>query len=219
MWSGSDRKHLLGLVVLLVTMGSGYVVARMTGAHEGATGASDSASAGDESAPSSTQIDFYVRTDFHIRVESDIRELATRYGLSENLVAAVIEAESHFNPGAVSCRGARGLMQLMPTTAATLGVDNPFDPRENMEAGIRHLRAMMDIFRNNVPLALAAYNAGEQAVIHHRGVPPYRETRRYVNRILRQLDHADATTSPIVNAAPRRLVGGNDAFGRLRHCS
>src|SRR5206468_8702252 len=125
MWSGSDRKHLLGLVVLLVTMGSGYVVARVTGAHEGATGASDSVSAGDESAPSSTQIDFYVSTDFHIRVESDIRELATRYGLSENLVAALLEADQQLNPVPVSFRAPRGLMQPVPPPAPTLGVDIP----------------------------------------------------------------------------------------------
>src|SRR5207245_2657818 len=83
-----------------------------------------------------------------------------------------IEAESEFNPRAVSRRGARGLMQLMPKTAATLGVDDPFDPKANIEAGVKHLRAMMDRFDNNIPLALAAYNAGEVAVIKHRGIPP-----------------------------------------------
>jgi len=81
-------------------------------------------------------------------------------------------------------------MQLMPKTAATLGVDDPFDPRANIEAGVRHLRALMDRFGNNLPLVLAAYNAGELAVIKHHGVPPYRETRAYVNRILKRLDRA-----------------------------
>jgi len=81
-------------------------------------------------------------------------------------------------------------MQLMPKTAARLGVDDPFDPRANIEAGVRHLRAMMDIFGDNLPLVLAAYNAGEVAVIKHRGVPPYRETRAYVKRIMKKLDRA-----------------------------
>jgi soluble lytic murein transglycosylase-like protein len=83
-------------------------------------------------------------------------------------------------------------MQLMPKTAATLGVDDPFDPKANIDAGVRHLRAMMDRFDNNIPLALAAYNAGEVAVIKHRGVPPYRETRAYVKRILKRLDRSTA---------------------------
>jgi len=217
MASGDPRHLLLGLVALLVTMSSGYLVSRVTGAYEGIKSAYGSVSAGQDSTPTSTRIDFYIRSDFHIRVESDIRELATRYRLSEDLIAAVIEAESRFNPGAVSCRGARGLMQLMPATAATLGVDNPFDPRENIEAGIRHLRAMMDRFKNNLPLALAAYNAGERAVIYYRGVPPYPETRQYVNRILRRLDRHGVTTAPIVNAAPRLV--GDDAVGRLHRCT
>jgi transglycosylase-like protein with SLT domain len=219
MSSGHPRQLLLGLAALLVTISSGYMGSRVTGASENATGAYGGVSAGDESTPTSTRVEFYIRSDFHIRVESDIRELATRYRLSEDLIAAVIEAESRFNPGAVSCRGARGLMQLMPATAATLGVDNPFDPHENIEAGIRHLRAMMDRFKNNLPLALAAYNAGELAVIHHRGIPPYRETRQYVNRILQRLDRHGATASHIVNAAPRRLLVGEGAIGRLHRCS
>jgi soluble lytic murein transglycosylase-like protein len=79
-------------------------------------------------------------------------------------------------------------MQLMPKTARTLGVADPFDPRANIDAGVRHLRALMDRFGNDLPLVLAAYNAGEVAVIKHRGVPPYRETRAYVKRILKKLD-------------------------------
>src|SRR5437879_8115187 len=186
MSAGNARQPLLGLGILLLTLIPAYIASRVTGVSGRVSDISENVTDISESTQSSTRIAFYIRTDFHIKVESDIRELAARYGLSENLVAAVIEAESHFNPRAVSCRGARGLMQLMPTTAATLGVGNPFDPRENMEAGIRHLRAMMDVFHNNLPLALAAYTAGERAVVHHRGIPPYRDTRRYVNPILRQ---------------------------------
>jgi soluble lytic murein transglycosylase-like protein len=85
-------------------------------------------------------------------------------------------------------------MQLMPATAATLGVRDPFDPRENIEGGVRHLRAMMARFRQNLPLALAAYNAGERAVIQYRGIPPYGETREYVERILGLLRSDRATT-------------------------
>ncbi len=120
-----------------------------------------------------------------------IKEAADRYGVAEDLIAAVIEAESQFNPRAVSRRGARGLMQLMPDTAASLGVEDPFSPRENIHGGVRHLRSLMDRFDNNVPLALAAYNAGHVAVIHHGGIPPYPQTRAYVNRILRQLKQND----------------------------
>jgi soluble lytic murein transglycosylase-like protein len=117
-----------------------------------------------------------------------IREAATRYGVSEELITAVIEAESDFNPRAVSRRGAQGLMQLMPQTAARLGVEDPFSPRENIHGGVRHLRSLMDRFDNNVPLALAAYNAGHVAVLNHRGIPPYPQTRAYVNRIMRRLN-------------------------------
>jgi soluble lytic murein transglycosylase-like protein len=121
-------------------------------------------------------------------MDAYIKQVATRYGVPADLVAAVIDAESDNNPRAVSRRGARGLMQLMPKTARTLGVRDPFDPRANIDAGVRHLRALMDRFGNDLPLVLAAYNAGEVAVIKHRGVPPYRETRAYVKRILKKLD-------------------------------
>ena len=132
-----------------------------------------------------------------------IKEAASRYGVSEELIAAVIEAESQFNPRAVSNRGAQGLMQLMPETAATLGVEDPFSPRDNIHGGVRHLRSLMDRFDNNVPLALAAYNAGHVAVLHYGGIPPYRETRAYVSRILRQLKRSGAKIGDI-DRAPRR---------------
>lgn len=115
----------------------------------------------------------------------EIDRAAERYGVPETLIRAVIRVESGFNPRAVSRRGARGLMQLMPETAAFLGVRDAFDPRENIEAGVRHLRGLMERFEHDVPLALAAYNAGEQAVLAFRGIPPYPETREYVSRVLR----------------------------------
>lgn len=118
------------------------------------------------------------------RYSAEIREAAERYGVPERLVSAVIRVESAFNPQAVSRKGARGLMQLMPETASMLGVRNTFDPQENIHGGVRHLRGLIDRFSNNLPLALAAYNAGEKAVVSYQGVPPYPETRDYVTRVL-----------------------------------
>ncbi len=112
-----------------------------------------------------------------------IRSAARREGLDEQLVKAVVEAESGFNPRAVSSAGAKGLMQLLDGTARALGVKDPFDPNANVAGGTRFLRSMLDRF-GSVPLALAAYNAGPQAVEEHRGIPPYRETRNYVDRVL-----------------------------------
>jgi len=136
-------------------------------------------------------------------IDAVISAVATRYGISVDLIAAVIEAESEFNPRAVSRTGARGLMQLMPETAAMLGVSDPFDPLENIEGGVRHLCSLMDRFNGNLPLVLAAYNAGERAVINHGGIPPYRETRQYVNRILRKLAGDEAKTSEPSQRGPR----------------
>jgi hypothetical protein len=114
----------------------------------------------------------------------EIKDAAERYGVPIKLVSAVIRAESGFNARAVSPKGARGLMQLMPTTAATLGVRNSFDPRENIDGGVRHLRSLIDRFPNRLPLALAAYNAGEKAVVQYNGIPPYPETQDYVTKVL-----------------------------------
>lgn len=141
------------------------------------------------------------RHDAHDEPRRIIKEAADRYGVDEALIAAVIEAESQFNPRAVSRRGAQGLMQLMPETAASLGVEDPFSPRENIHGGVRHLRSLMDRFDNNLPLALAAYNAGHVAVVNHRGIPPYPQTRAYVSRILRQLERQDVRRLVVPPAA------------------
>jgi hypothetical protein len=114
----------------------------------------------------------------------EIRDAADRYGVPVKLVSAVIRAESGFNARAVSRKGAQGLMQLMPSTASMLGVRNSFDPRENIDGGVRHLRGLIDRFPNRLPLALAAYNAGEKAVIQYNGIPPYPETQDYVTKVL-----------------------------------
>jgi soluble lytic murein transglycosylase len=115
---------------------------------------------------------------------NEIRDAAERYGVPVRLVSAVIRAESGFNARAVSRKGAQGLMQLMPTTASLLGVRNSFDPGQNIDGGVRHLRGLIDRFPNSLPLAIAAYNAGEKAVTQYGGIPPYPETQDYVTRVL-----------------------------------
>jgi len=141
----------------------------------------------------------------------EIRGAAERYGVPERLVSAIIRVESAFNPRAVSPKGARGLMQLMPETASGLGVRNTFDPYENIDGGVRHLRGLIDRFANNLPLVLAAYNAGERVVTAYQGIPPYPETQGYVLRVLRILD---ANADPR-GAAPSDVYRTVDADGTI----
>ena len=140
----------------------------------------------------------------HGAFDRHIAAAAARYAVPERLVWAVIRVESGFDHRAVSRRGARGLMQLMPETAAILGVRDSFDPRENIDAGTRHLRAMMDRFRHDVRLAVAAYNAGEKPVLAYGGVPPYPETREYVAQVLSLYHHAPAESH--LPGGVRRIV-------------
>lgn len=166
-------RELLGFVIVVLTIVPAYAASRLTSPPVAPPEVAALSSLGAQS-------------DWDL--DSHIRDVAARYRVPERLVVAIIEVESEFDPQAVSRRGARGLMQLMPATAEILGVNDPFDPRENIEAGVRHLRGLMNHFNNNLPLALAAYNAGAGAVAKNRGIPPYRETRQYVSRILRRLD-------------------------------
>ncbi len=112
-----------------------------------------------------------------------IRQHAAREGVRPDLVRAVIQTESAFNPSARSSKGALGLMQLMPTTASELGVLDPFDPEQNIRGGVTYLRRLLDRYQNNEELALAAYNAGPRAVDRYGSVPPYRETKNYVAKV------------------------------------
>jgi soluble lytic murein transglycosylase-like protein len=127
-----------------------------------------------------------------------IDEHAGSQSVSPDLVRAVIQVESGFNPRAVSPKGAMGLMQLMPATATTYRVTDPFDPAENIRAGVAYLRSLLDRYSNRVELALAAYNAGPGAVDRHgEQVPPYKETRDYVRRI---------TSVTAITIGPRRVI-------------
>ena len=119
--------------------------------------------------------------------QSDLDQLiqrsASRHQVDPDLVRAIVRVESNYNPYAVSSRGAQGLMQLIPATARRFGVRDAFDPRANLEGGIHYLKHLMDLYDGDLELALAAYNADENAVSRYNGVPPFRETRNYLRKI------------------------------------
>jgi soluble lytic murein transglycosylase-like protein len=122
-----------------------------------------------------------------------IDAIAAKYEVEGPLVHSVIKAESNYNPYAVSPKGAQGLMQLIPSTARRFGVSNSFDPKENIEGGVKYLKFLMDLYNNDYVKVIAAYNAGEGAVTKYGGIPPYAETRNYVYQVGKNLVNARKT--------------------------
>ncbi len=126
-----------------------------------------------------------------------VNQTARKHDVDPLLVHSVIDVESGYNPNAISPKGAQGLMQLMPATAKMLGVRDSFDPGENIEAGVKYLKYLQDLYKDD-RLALAAYNAGPAAVEKYRNIPPYRETQDYVNKVAKRYDaHKGAANAPV----------------------
>jgi hypothetical protein len=160
--------------------------------------------------------DFRLRPSSNTAFDEHIEAAAARFGVAVSFVRAVIQAESQFDRLAVSSVGAQGLMQLMPDTARRFGVTDAFDARQNIFGGVRYLRVLLDMFDGDTVLASAAYNAGENAVKRHGGVPPYRETRGYVRKIQALLGGGElppARTVVARAAKPRILYRWVDANG------
>jgi hypothetical protein len=150
-------------------------------------------------------------------LEALAAEAADQYDVSPELVLAVIETESNFRPEAVSRVGALGPMQLMPTTAKSLGVENPEDARQNIFGGTKYLSKLLDRFNGNVALALAGYNAGPTVVARHKGIPPYGETRGYVRKIHKLLADTDAAftlPAPKPRARGRKVLKSRTVMAR-----
>lgn len=122
--------------------------------------------------------------DFRFAYSDHVRNVSEKYELDWRLITAVMKVESNFNPRAISPKGAQGLMQLMPDTSKMYRVKRPYDPEQNIEAGVKHLKKLMARYNNQLELVLAAYNAGEKAVDRFGGIPPYSETRQYVKKVL-----------------------------------
>jgi soluble lytic murein transglycosylase-like protein len=149
-------------------------------------------------------------------IDAAIDAAATRHNVDPSLVRAVIKVESNFNPNAVSRKGAMGLMQLMPQTARQLNVVNPFDPEQNVDAGVRHLKKLMESYGGDVNLTLAAYNAGAGAVARSAGIPHFGETRNYVKRITKLYrGEADSGISILSNPAREPVRVQRDDRGVL----
>jgi soluble lytic murein transglycosylase-like protein len=137
-------------------------------------------------------------------VNTIVKAAGAKHGLDPDFVASVVHAESSFNANAVSPKGARGLMQLMPKTAEQLGVKDSFDPAANVDGGAKYLRSLLDQYNGDVPKALAAYNAGAQRVAQYNGVPPYAETHAYVRRIIAEYNRKKVAAKKTTQVAAKK---------------
>jgi soluble lytic murein transglycosylase-like protein len=146
--------------------------------------------------------------------EKLVRETADRHRIDPALVRAVIETESNWNAGAISRKGAIGLMQLIPTTAIRLGVNDAFSPKQNIDAGTRYLKRLLERYNGSLDLALAAYNAGEGAVDRARGIPAFRETRNYVQKVQDAYFRPGSGRSSELWVNPRAIRKDVDSNGR-----
>jgi hypothetical protein len=138
-------------------------------------------------------------------IDSIIDRISTRYQVDPRLVHAMVRVESNYDPSAVSSKGAMGLMQLIPATARRFGVQHPFDPRENIQGGVSYLRYLLHLFGGNLPLSLAAYNAGEQTVIRSGGIPDIPETEHYVRAITRLYNSKNVSLGPVDAPAEEKI--------------
>lgn len=143
-------------------------------------------------------------------LDSIFKQAADKYGIAEKLLKAVAKAESNFNPSVVSSAGAIGVMQLMPSTASSLGVANPYDAKDNIMGGAKYLSRLLAKYNGNISLALAAYNAGSGNVEKYGGIPPFKETQNYVRKILGYLDSTDADDVIYAAADKSSGTGSND---------
>jgi soluble lytic murein transglycosylase-like protein len=160
-----------------------------------------------------------------------VDRIAAEHSLSPRLIHAVIKAESNYNPTAISPKGALGLMQLIPSTARRFGVTHVFDPVENIQGGARYLKYLLELYEDNTPLALAAYNAGEAAVAKYNGIPPFAETQNYVIQVEKNLQRLAAAaqaksapqpaaqTAPPAPAGPTHVKEVVDPDGTVRYVS
>ena len=145
-------------------------------------------------------------------IDEAVRRIAAEQAVSPQLIHSVIKVESNYNAHAISSKGALGLMQLIPSTARRFGVSDAFNPVQNIQGGARYLRYLLDLYNEDYPLALAAYNAGEGAVARYGGVPPFAETRNYVILVRRQLEQARKSAAKTVAAtAPPEAVEAKEA--------
>ncbi len=152
---------------------------------------------------------YRLRRSYNGEWDQHIAAATSAYGVSLDLVRAIIQVESDYDHLARSSKGAQGLMQLMPATAERFGVGDPFDPRQNIFGGVQYLRILLDMFGGDIVLAAAAYNAGENAVIRYSGVPPYRETRNYVEKVQALLGNAVSAVASMTSYVPGpALVSG-----------